>query len=258
MGAALAADEDGPRFIRPRTAGQAVMTEADEPRPAADEAALTRYAAAYRRLPDLPRLALILVDDGSLPDAVASVRALPWPVTVAIDPGRADAAEAMAAYRAAGIEVMAVLNLPAGAEPSDVAVTYSAVFDLLPETIGVVDTGEGGLQAARPVRDQALAQIAAGGRGAVLAAGGLNSPDRAAAAAGVPLAVAERSLDAAAGEAAMARQLAQAAFAARRAGGAVLVGQVDAATLVGLTLWSESREAEQVAVAPVSTILLRE
>jgi polysaccharide deacetylase 2 family uncharacterized protein YibQ len=234
----------------------------DETDEVAEAPPLARFAARYEAASGLPRMAVVLLDQGTMPDAVAAVTALPRPVTVAIDPARPDAAAAMAAYRAAGIEVMALMRLPAGAEPTDVAVTYEGLFALLPEAIGLIDTGEGGLQKSGPAREQVLAQLAAEGRGALVAAGGLNTAARAAAQAGVALAVIDRSLDVAgASDDAMLRTLDRTAFSARQEsgagqGGAVLFGEMTEPTLAALTDWFGQREAAQVEIAPVSAILL--
>jgi hypothetical protein len=79
------------------------------------DTALARFAADWVSAGGLPQMAIVLVDDGTLAGAPAAVAALPIPVTIAIEPGSPGAAAAMAAYRAAGIEVMAVSRLPAGA-----------------------------------------------------------------------------------------------------------------------------------------------
>ena len=248
-----------PRVIRP---GVTVEPAPDETAEVAEAPPLARFAARYEAASGLPRMAVVLLDEGTMPDAVAAVTALPRPVTVAIDPARSDAAAAMAAYRAAGIEVMALMRLPAGAEPTDVAVTYEGLFALLPEAIGLIDTGEGGLQKSGPAREQVLAQLAAEGRGALVAAGGLNTVARAAAQSGVALAVIDRSLDAAgASDDAMRRTLDRTAFSARQEsgagqGGAVLLGEMTEPTLAALTDWFGQREAAQVEIAPVSAILL--
>jgi hypothetical protein len=224
---------------------------------AAIEPALARFAADWASAGGLPQMAIVLVDDGTLGGAAAAVAALPMPVTVAIEPGSPGAAEAMAAYRAAGIEVMAVSRLPAGATPTDVAVTYEAVFARLPEIIGMIDTGEGGLQDSREVTEQAMARLAADGRGAVVPGGGLNMATRAAGDAGVPVAILSRSIDPeGADAAAIRRALDQAAFRARQESGEVLLGRVQAETLSALMLWGTGGGVERVEVAPVSALLL--
>lgn len=248
--AVLPGDRSGIRVNRP-AAGDAPAAETGP-----GGMALETHAAAWEGGSDLPRIGIVLLDAGALPGAVAAVAALPMPVTVAIDPGAAGAAELMAGYRAEGIEVLALARLPVGAMPVDVAVTYEAVFAILPEAVGVIDAGEGGLQAQSAVTEQAMARLAADGRGAVLPGGGLNMAARLAAEAGVPVAVIDRRLDAGGAEAAAIRRtLDQAAFRARQSGDVVLLGDVEAEVLSALMLWGAARAAAQVDVAPVSAIL---
>jgi hypothetical protein len=243
-------------------AGSGVLVNRPEAGDAAEAAgggaaALAQYAAVWEPQGDLPLIGIVLVDDGSLAGAAAAVAALPMPVTVAVDPGSAGAAAAMAEYRAAGVEVLALARLPVGAAPTDVAVAFEAVFSLLPEAIGVIDTGSGGLQENSAVTEQAMARLAADGRGAVVPGGGLNMAARAAAAAGVPLVTVYRDIDAGGEDAAAVRRgLDQAAFRARQESGVVLVGRVRAETLSALALWGTATAAAQVDVAPVSAILL--
>jgi hypothetical protein len=245
--AGLPGGDGGVRVNRPTDEGAGAAAVGIEP-------ALVAYAADWENSGDLPMMGIVLVDDGALPGAAAAVAALPVPVTVAVDPGAPGAAELAAAWRAAGVEVMVIAGLPEGAAPVDVAVTFEAVFALIPEAVGVIDTGAGGLQVDRAVTEQAMARLAADGRGAVVPGGGLNMAARAAAEAGVPLATIYRDID---GDAAgIRRQLDQAAFRARQDSGVVLVGQVRAETLSALMLWGAEQAAEQVAVAPVSAILL--
>jgi len=226
---------------------------------AGTQPALVAHATAWTNPGDLPLMGIVLVDDGALPGAPAAVAALPVPVTVAVDPAAPGAADLAAAWRAAGVEVMVLSRLPDGAAPTDVAVTFEAVFAMIPEAVGVIDTGAGGLQVDRAVTEQAMARLAADGRGAVVPGGGLNMATRAAGEAGVPIATIYRDIDAEAGDAAaIRRQLDQAAFRARQDSGVVLVGRVRAETLSALMLWGAEQASEQVAVAPVSAILLAE
>jgi len=251
----------GARGDRPRVNRPGATQDAPEAAEATGSA-LARFAAPFDETTGLPVMSVVLLDDGSVPDAAVRIAALPVPVTVVIDPARPDAVTAMDAYRAAGVEVMALVRLPAGARPVDVAVTYEAVFARLPEAIGVIDTGEGGLQAGATLREQALGQLAAEGRGALVKAGGLNSAARAAAEAGVPVAVFDPRLDqGGADESALRRVLDQAAFRARQAadageGGTVLLGAMLPQTLDAITLWQAERDTAEIEVAPVSAILL--
>ncbi len=225
--------------------------------PEPDSPALVRYAAAFANPDAKPILSIILIDEGGMGNAAIALGSLPFPVTVAIDPGTADATARMDSYRAAGIEVLALARLPQGARPADVEVTFESVFATLPEAVGVLDAGEGGLQADSSVTDQAMGRFAADGRGVVTLDEGLNMALRAATAAGVPAATIYRDLDGEGQDIAVIRRfLDQAAFRARQTSGVILLGRVRADTLSALTLWGDQSRAEQVAVAPVSAVLL--
>lgn len=242
----------GVRVNRPETGTPAVEEPVAEP-------ALLRHAARWDG-PDLPRMGLVLVDagalDGGVPGAAAAaVAALPLTVTVAIDPARPGAGEAMAAYRAAGIEVLALARLPEGAAVTDVAVAMEGARAALPEAVGLVDTGAGGLQGGREVTAQVMARLAAEGMGVVLPGGGIGGAAAAATEAGVPVAEIWREIPPEADAAAIRRLLDQGAFRARQDSGVVLVGEVGAETVSALMLWGATRAAEQVALAPVSVIL---
>lgn len=224
---------------------------------AVDAPALLRHAAAFTP-PEAPRplLSLVLLDEGALADAPATVAALPFAVSVALDPTGPDAAGRMASYRAAGIEVLALARLPAGARPQDVEVFLGGALDLLPEAVAVLDLGEGGLRGRDATAAMALSRLARDGLGAVLAEGGLGRGAEAAEAAGVPAAEILRDLDGAGqDEAAIRRALDDAVRRAAQEGEAVVLGRLGAGTLAAVGAWSREGRAREVTVAPVSAVL---
>jgi len=201
-------------------------------------------------------MAIVLMDDGSIDGLAEAVPAIPFPVSIAIDPSDANATARMAAYRAAGYEVLAIARLPIGAQPSDVEVTYESVFAALPETVALLDAGEGGLQATSAVADQAMARLADDGRGFVTVTQGLNMALRAAEGAGVPVRTIYRDLDGEGQDATVVRRfLDQAAFRARQESGVILLARLRPDTVSALILWGTANRAGQVALAPVSAIL---
>ena len=258
----LSGEDDGPRLqdavpvLRPGGDGAASSEEAAEAAAAAPEGpAMELYAAPFDADPAMPRVAVILVDDGSLDGAAAAVAELPVPVTVAVDPTLPDAGTRMAAYRAAGIEVLALARLPEGAAPTDVAVVIEATFAALPETVGLLDAGEGQLQVSADLADVAMSDLSDTGRGVVTVSQGLNTALRAADRAGVPGALVYRDLDGEGQDATVIRRfLDQAAFRARQTGEVVLMGRVRPDTLSALALWGQSDRADQVALAPITAI----
>lgn len=256
--ASLPGNTDAVRVIRPGTAvAEAEAPEAVVEAVPEDGPALLRFAADYDNPDGKPLMSVILIDDGRLGDgAVPAVLSVPFPVTVALDATAGGAAERMAAYRAAGVEVMALASLPEGALPSDAEVTLEAAFAALPEAIGLLDAGAGGLQSDRAVTEQAMARLATDGRGFVSASQGLNMAVRSAEAADVPAAVVYRDLDSEDQDARVIRRfLDQAAFRARQQSGVVMVARVRPDTLSALTLWGTANRAGQVTLAPVSAIL---
>lgn len=226
---------------------------------APDGPALVRFATAIDNPEGKPLMGVVLIDTGELSGAASVIATLPFPVTIAIDPGAPGAAESGAAYRAAGIEVMALARLPQGARPTDVEVAFEAVFVALPEAVGVLDAGEGGLQANSAVTEQTMARLARDGLGVVTLSKGLNMANRAAEAAGVPAGTIYRDLDSEGQSAQVIRRfMDQAAFRARQTSGVILLGRVRPDTISALMLWGAENRAEQVAVVPISAVLLQE
>jgi len=256
-GAALPSVESGVRVNRPEA--ETALTE-PEPQgsilPEISGPALSAYAAPFESIEGKPLLAVVLVDDGSIDGAAALITGLPFAVSIAVDPSAPDAQGRMAEYRAAGIEVLALVRLPVRAQPTDVEVSLEAIFATLPEAVAVLDAGEGGMSNA-VVAAQATGRLALDGRGLVSVSQGLNATMRAAEAAQVPAAIVYRDLDSADQDARVIRRfLDQAAFRARQESGVILLGRVRADTISALILWGTENRAGQVSVAPVSAVLL--
>jgi polysaccharide deacetylase 2 family uncharacterized protein YibQ len=220
-----------------------------------DEPALLRHAAAWEPPAEAkPRLALVLLDDGATdPQAVA---ALPWPVSVALDPLAPDAAGRLAAYRSVGVEALVLARLPEGAEPADAAGILTDSLARLPATVAVLDLGEGGLAGRDAAAQMAMSVVASEGRGVVLGADRMGAGLALAGRSGVQAAELLRDLD---GEgqdgAAIRRGLDDAVRRAGQEGEAVVLGRVTADTLAALAEWSLEGRASEVAVAPVSGVL---
>lgn len=220
----------------------------------APEPALTRFAAAFAPSdPPLPLFAVLILDDGLTPGAAEAIADLGFPVSVALDPRRADAAAAMAGYRARGVEVLALADL--APEAADAGAAHAAILAAIPEAVAVLDLGAGRLQGESAAGDAALAVLARGGQGAVMLPRGLDSGLRAAASAGVPAATILRDLDGAGGEAQALRLLDDAARRAGQEGRAVVLARP--ASLPALALWGDSPRAAEVDLAPISAVLAR-
>ncbi|MEN8896397.1 MAG: divergent polysaccharide deacetylase family protein, partial [Yoonia sp.] len=235
-----------------RLGGQAAPAEAAaEKRPA-----LEQFAAVYTGDDAKPLMGILLLDDGSMDGGPPAIASLPFGVTVVLDPAMEGATARMAEYRAAGIEVGVRSQLPDGATPADVEVTLESTFKTLPETVLLLDAGDGGLQNDRAVTAQAMERLAQDGRGLVTVSKGLNMAMRAAEQAEVPANVIFRDLDAEGQDARVIRRfMDQAAFRARQNSGVLLLARVRPDTISALVLWGTANRSGQVALAPVSAIL---
>ncbi len=240
---------------RPAPATPAEQASAPSASLRTDAPALQRFAAPFAPPADgRPLLAVVLLDQGAA-DGPAAVAALPLPASVALDPSAPDAAERMAAYRARGIEVLAVARRPMGARSAEAGTHAEAMLAALPEAVAVLDLGEAGLEPGRATAGPALGRLADKGLGAVLAAETLGGAARVTAA-GVPAAALLRDVDGAGQDASAVRRFLD--DAARRAGGAeagVVLARVRPETLEALALWVGGRRAGEVALAPVSAVL---
>lgn len=252
----LPSGDSGVRVNRITT--EAAVPSATPTAPAADPTgpALERFAAEFENTDGKPLIGIVMIDDGTMTGASAAVASLPFAVTVVIDPAVAGAADLLATYRAAGIEVGVQSALPQNATPADVEIALEATFAMLPETVFLLDAGDGGLQNDRAVTEQAMEALAEDGRGLVTVSKGLNMALRAADQADVPAGVIFRDLDGEDQDARVIRRfLDQAAFRARQESGVLLLARVRPNTISALVLWGTANRAGQVTIAPVSAVL---
>lgn len=236
---------------------QITDTEADEPDVAAEQTPLTRFAApAAADPPDLPRVAIVLLDDGSSPFGPQALGALPFPVTIAIDPEHPTAMETAQGYRANGLEVLAVARVAEGAEPADAEIAIEAALTAVPEAIGILEAPEGGLQGSRGVAAQVASVLAKSGHGLVSMPQGLNTGQQLAAQEGVPSAALFRDFDSQGQDARVIRRfLDQGAFRAGQEGAVIMLGRLRADTISALVQWGLQDRGSAVALVPVSVVL---
>ncbi|MFZ3582957.1 divergent polysaccharide deacetylase family protein [Loktanella sp. DJP18] len=230
-----------------------------EPAPAVDDAtpALVRYGAFFDNPEGLPLMSIVLRDDGSMANGARALADIPFPVTVLLDPARPDARERMQAYAAAGIEVAALAKLPTGATATDAAVALEGIFDAVPEAVALVATVNNALPTTADAIGQVISGLATDGRGLLVPDTGLNAGLRAADVAEVHAATIYRDLDDNDQDARVIRRFVdQAAFRARQQPGVVLLGRVRPETISALILWGQANRAGQVALAPLSALLL--
>jgi polysaccharide deacetylase 2 family uncharacterized protein YibQ len=243
----------------------------DAPETAPDEASVTpsadtdgmpplqRYAAQVDSDPSLPRMSIVMIDDGTGPLGPDTLDGFPFPVTFALDPGKPGAAERMTAYRDLGYEVAALIDLPEAAQPTDVEQVLGGATAALPEAVALIEAPEGGLQATRAVTEQAASYAADSGHGLVFLPNGLNTAQAIAQRENVPTISILRDFDGDGQDARTKRRfLDGAAFRARQDGAVVMLGRLTPDTLSALVLWSLQDRASSVSMVPVSTLLLEQ
>lgn len=221
--------------------------------------ALQRFAAPVDSDSDLPKMSIVMIDDGTGPLGPDTLDGFPFPVTFALDPTKPGAAARMTAYRALGYEVAALVGLPDAAQPSDVEQILGGAIAAVPEAVALIEAPDGGLQADRSVTEQATRFAADSGHGLVFLPNGLNTAQAIAQRETVPALSILRDFDGDGQDARTKRRfLDGAAFRARQDGAVVMLGRLTPDTLSALVLWSLQDRASSVSMVPVSTLLLEQ
>lgn len=232
-----------------------------EPTPAPEAAPselspLERYAVPAEAEEDAPRMAIVLIDDGTGPLGPDTVGEFPFAVSFAIPASHPDAAATAQGYRDAGFEVLAIAGVPEGAQATDVEVTLEGSLGAVPEAVAVMEAPGDGLQATRAISEQAAQYLGASGHGLLMQPKGLNTGEALARREAVPTVTVFRDFD---GEGqdprVMRRFLDQAAFKARQEGAVVMLGRLRADTVSALLLWGLQDRASSVALVPISLVL---
>ena len=233
---------------------------ADAAAPAEKAAAITAFAAAFENTEGKPLMSVVLIDDGSSPIGLEALASFPYPLTFAVDSSWNGAADAMTRYRAAGFEVMAMVDLPAGAQPADTEIAMQTVLDAVPEAVAILEGTGTGLQSNRAGAEQLAPILLESGHGLVLFANGLDTARKLISREGVPTGAVFRDFDAKGQSPTVIRRfLDQAAFKAGRGQDKVIMlGRLRADTISALLLWGLQDRASSVALAPVSAVLLAE
>ncbi len=233
--------------------------------PAADAAPDTRpirsFAQPFENPEGKPLMGIVLMDTGVDLDAaeigLPALSSFPYPVSFAVDASLSDAAKRVERYRAEGFDVLAMVNLPEGAQPTDAEVSLSVALDAMPEIVGVLEGTGIGLQGSREVADQVTRILQASGHGLVAQSKGLNSMPKLALKEGVPAAPVFRDFDSEGQQPRVIRRfLDQAAFKAGQEGGVIMLGRLRPETIEALLVWGLADRAGSVALAPVSAVLL--
>lgn len=237
----------------PEAAGADQPAQIAAPEAAAPETpALRRNAAAFADRGGKPLMAIVLLAGDSDAVSIETLMNFPYPLSIAVDPDRADAAEIAARYRAAGFEVLLTVDLPQDAAPSDIRATLRSGVAEVPQAVAVLEGRAGGLPVAgaAPILAQTGHGLVAQTLEAGAAHGVLATTD-------VPAAPLQRDLDGQGQDAdAVQAGLDQAAADADAQRGVIVLGRMRADTLRALSLWSGQGGARRVALAPVSAVLL--
>lgn len=236
---------------------------AETPEAPATAKPIDAFATPFEGDADKPLMSIVLIDAGSDLSGdtigVAALRSFPAPITFAVMANLPDAAERMAQYRAEGFEVLAMLDLPAGATATDAEVTLNSVLSNMTEVVGVIEGVGIGVQEGREASDQLTKILAQSGHGLVTQSKGLNTVQKLALREGVPSAVVFRDFDSADQTPTVIRRfLDQAAFRADQEGGVIMLGRLRPDTISALLLWGLADRAERVTMAPVSAVLKRQ
>lgn len=219
---------------------------------------LEQFAAPFDNADGKPLMAIVLLDDGQSPIGFDALAGFPYPISYAVDASWSGAADAAAKYRAAGLEVLAMVNLPEGASAVDTEVAMQAYLDAVPEAVAIMEGTGAGLQSNREASAQLVPILLDSGHGLVLFPNGLDTTQKLIAREGVPAASVFRDFDAKGQNASVIRRfLDQAAFkAGQENSGVIMVGRLRAETISALMIWGLQDRAGRVALAPVSAVLM--
>jgi polysaccharide deacetylase 2 family uncharacterized protein YibQ len=234
--------------------------EPDAPDVPAETRAIALNAMPFENPEGKPLMSIVLIDDGTSPIGREALDAFPYPLSFAVDATAPGAAEAMARYRAAGFEVLAIADLPEGADARDTETVMQTVFAAVPRAVAILEGTGAGLQTSRDASEQLAPILLESGHGLVVFAKGLQTAPKLIAREGVPVGTVFRDFDSAGQSATVIRRfLDQAAFkATREEGGVIMLGRLRADTISALLLWGLQDRASSVALAPVSAVLLAE
>jgi len=218
--------------------------------------ALRINAQSFENPQEQPVMAVLLIDTGAARNLLGDLKNLPFPISFVVDGAAADAAEAIAFYRAAGAEIVLSVPLPQGATPTDVEVTMSTFTPYLDAAVAMMAPKDSGFQTMGPAATQVAVVLDASGHGLISIPQGLNTGHKSALKEGVAAGLIFRELDNDGQSGAVIRRfMDNAAFKARQNDGVILLGPARTSTIQALIEWSLGNRAKSVALAPVSVVL---
>ena len=234
-----------------------VMVEAIET-PVAYGKAIDLYARNKISVEGKPKLSIVLLTDQLSVIDPNLLQVLPIPVTFAVDPENPAADTLLISLREREQEAVILADLPPEAAVQDVDVALTALVDLLPQTIGVIERQAGALQQSRDVTLHVPEVLNRTGHGLVVYEKGLNTLAKEAGKAGTPVATIYRDLDGAdQNERTIRRFLDGAAFRAANSPSEpiVVLARLRPETMSAILIWALQDRAQKTAVVPVSQLM---
>ena len=234
-----------------------VMVEAIET-PAAYGKAIDLYARDNISDEGKPKLSIVLLTDHLNAIDPNLLQALPIPVTFAVDPVNPAADTLLISLREREQEAVILADLPPKAAVQDVDLALTALVDLLPQTVGVIERQAGALQQSRDVMLHVPEVLNRTGHGLVVYEKGLNTLAKEAVKAGTPVATIYRDLDGAdQNERTIRRFLDGAAFRAANSPSEpiVVLARLRPETMRAILIWDLQDRAQKTAVVPVSQLM---
>ncbi len=223
--------------------------------------ALIRNKVAFDNPSGKPLMSIILLDAGAKGLDNEVLLTFSFPVTFALDPGRASVTADAKTFARKGFEVLALAPrgaqaLVAGENDADIVAALSAIFAKLPQAVGMIDQTDAKLQKSPKLADQVIAAFEQSGHGLLTYDIGLNSTDQKAQRAGVFADTVFRVLDSN-GESAtvIKRYLNRAVLEAGKNGRVIVVGRTYPETVTALFSWALSAKSATITLAPISAVL---
>lgn len=248
--------EKFPQHSSDRLPTVTAQEQADSDPGVAETSPFVQNAVPFEAAGDKPMMAIVLMDDGKPEIDPEALQNFPYPLSIAIDTLAPDVAERVALYQGMGFEILAMIDMPAAAAPSDVEVALGAHLSVMPQAVAVMEGTGDGLQGSKPLSDQVTAVLGSTGHGMLLFQKGLDTARKLASREGVPAASVFRDFDGKGQTASVIRRfLDQAAFKANQEGGVIMVGRLREETLAALLVWGLQDRAGSVALAPVSAVI---
>ena len=156
---------------------------------------LERYAAPFENPSAKPLMAIVLIDDGQSPVSHEALADFPYPISYAVDSQWEGAADAALKYRAAGLEVLSMVDLPESASAVDTEVAMEVYMAAVPEAVAIMEGTKSGLQGSRESVEQLVPILRDSGHGLLLFSEGLDTAQKLVAREGVPAASIFRDFD---------------------------------------------------------------